>query len=76
MPRSGRRLRGWVLRLVLNRPAAITLGVLLALPSIWLMSVRYAWENALTSGIGLVLGATGIALLLAGLGGRRGDWVE
>jgi hypothetical protein len=36
----------------------------------------YSWENAFTDGAGLVAGATGVALVLAGLGGRRGDWVD
>jgi hypothetical protein len=29
-----------------------------------------------TDGFGLVIGATGVAFLLAGIGGRRPDWIE
>jgi hypothetical protein len=61
---------------VLSRPLAIGAGILLAAPALWLLIGDYRWENAATDGAGLVAGATGIALVLAGLGGRRGDWVE
>lgn len=62
--------------MVLNRPAAIGAGLLLAAPALWLLAGDYRWENAFTDGAGLVAGATGIALVLAGLGGRRPDWVD
>ncbi len=67
-------MRGWVLRLVLNRAAAIAFGVVLLAPAVWLFAADYRWESAATDGIGLVLGSTGIALLAAGVGGRRPDW--
>lgn len=73
---KGRRLRGWIIRLALNRPVAIGAGILLAAPALWLVVGDYSWENAFTDGAGLVAGATGVALVLAGLGGRRGDWIE
>jgi len=71
-----KRIRGFLLRLVLKRRAAIVLGLLLIAPSAWLLAEDFAWESALTDGLGLVVGATGVALLVAGLGGRRPDWVE
>lgn len=71
-----KRLRGSVLRLVLKRPAAITLGIILLAPSAWLLVQDCPWESPATDGIGLIAGATGVAFLLAGIGGRRPDWIE
>ena len=71
-----KRLRGSLLRFVLKRPAAITLGVLLVVPSLSLLVQDLPWETPATDGLGLVLGATGVAFLLAGIGGRRPDWIE
>lgn len=71
-----KRLRGWLLRLVLKRTAAVMVGGFLLAPAVWLLVADLSWENGATDGFGLVLGASGAALILAGLGGRRGDWVE
>jgi hypothetical protein len=71
-----KRLRGSVLRFALKRPAAITLGLIFLVPSAWLWIQDLPWENPSTDGIGLILGATGVAFLLAGIGGRRPDWIE
>jgi hypothetical protein len=76
MSRTGRRLRGRLLRLVLNRTVSIGLGVLLVGPSLWMLGRDYRWETPVTDGVGLIVGATGAALLLAGIGGRRSDWVD
>ena len=76
MPRPLRRTRGALLRLVLRRPVALTLGLALLLPALWLGVADYRWETAATDGGALVVGATGAALLAAGLSGRRGDWIE
>ena len=73
---SLKRLRGFVLRLVLKRPAAITIGIVLMTPSLWLLMQDLPWETPVTDGLGLVMGATGVALLLTGLGGRRPDWID
>ena len=75
MPR-GRRLRGLLIRLVLNRPLAILAGLTLAAPGVLLMLRDYEWESAITDGLALVVLATGIALAWAGLSGRQPDWVE
>ncbi len=71
-----KRLRGSLLRFVLKRPAAITLGVVLMAPSLWLLMQELPWETPATDGLGLVLGATGVAFLLTGIGGRRPDWID
>jgi polyferredoxin len=76
MGRGGRRLRGWLIRLVLNRTASVLLGLALLAPAVWLWSGNHPWESPVTDGLGLVLGATGAALLFAGIGGRRPDWIE
>jgi hypothetical protein len=62
--------------LALNRTLSIVLGVLLLAPAAWLWIGDYRWESAATDGLGLVLGATGTALLFAGIGGRRPDWID
>lgn len=71
-----KRLRGSLLRVVLKRPAAITLGIILLAPSAWLLAQDLPWESPTTDGIGLIAGATGAAFLLAGIGGRRPDWID
>ena len=71
-----RRLRGRLLRLVLNRPVAIIAGALIAAPGALLMANDYSWESWMTDGLGLVAFATGVALAWAGLTGRRSDWTD
>jgi hypothetical protein len=71
-----KRLRGSLLRLVLQRPAAITLGLVLLAPAAWLLIQDFSWETPVTDGLGLVFGATGAAFLLAGIGGRKADWID
>ena len=71
-----KRLRGWLLRLVLNRALATVLGSSLLIPAAWLVLQDLPWETSTTDGLGLIAGATGAALLLAGIGGRRPDWLE
>ena len=73
MPRA-RRLRGALLRLVLNRPLAIVVGALIASPGVLLMSRDYTWESGVTDGLALIAVATGIALIWAGMTGRKADW--
>ena len=76
VPTLIRRLRGSLLRLVFNRPAAFAVGFACAGGAGWLAAIDAPWESWLSDGVGLVAGATGAALILAALGGRRPDWVE
>lgn len=71
-----RRLRGALLRLAFNRPAAFVAGLACSGCAVWLAAIDAAWESWASDGLGLVAGATGAALILAALGGRRPDWVE
>ena len=71
-----RRARGVLLRLVLARGMAVVCGTTLLAPAAWLFVGDYVWESWLSDGLGLVFGATGTALVLVGLGGRRPDWID
>ena len=73
---SLKRARGWLLRLVLKRTIVIMLGMMHSLPAAWLWWGDYSWEAWYTESLALMCGATGIALILAGIGGRRPDWIE
>jgi len=55
---------------------AVICGTMLLAPAVWLFVGDYAWESWLSDGLGLVLGATGTALVLVGLSGRRPDWID
>lgn len=70
----GRRLRGLLLRLVLNRPVAIAAGAAVASPALLLLVNDYSWETGATDGLVLVALATGVALVWAGVSGRKPDW--
>jgi hypothetical protein len=72
---SLRRLRGGLLRFIRRRPAAISVGLLLVVPSAWIeLSGRASswWMD----GAALVAGATGAALVWTALAGATPDWVE
>jgi hypothetical protein len=75
MPRP-RRLRGLLLRLVLNRPAALVAGAVIAAPGLMLLVRDYVWESGVTDGLALISVATGFALAWAGASGRKPDWIE
>ena len=70
-----RRARGMILRIVRRRPLAIVAGAALAASAAWLEfgGGSGAWW---LDGLGLVVGATGVALLWTGLTGARPDWIE
>ncbi len=70
------RLRGALLRIALKRRLAVGLGVLVAAPGLALLLTDQPWESGLTDGLSFVLLATGAALVAAGVGGRRPDWME
>jgi hypothetical protein len=69
-----RRARGVLLRIVRRRPLAIVVGVALAGPAAW-FEVRGGSGTWWLDGLGLVVGATGVALIWTGLTGPRPDWV-
>ena len=71
-----RRVRGALLRLAFQRRAAFAVGCILAGGSLWLMAGDYPWESWVSDGLGLVCGASGVALLTISLSGRRPDWIE
>lgn len=71
-----RRLRGMLLRVVLNRPRAMLIGAAVMAPAVWLLIQDYAWESGVTDGLALLALATGGALAWTGLTGRQPDWVD
>ena len=71
-----RRVRGILLRLVGNRPAAMIAGAALGVPAIWLLARDYAWESGLSDGVVMLSLATGAALVWNGVSGRRPDWLD
>jgi hypothetical protein len=71
-----RRARGFLLRLAFRRVTAVVAGLALVLPSAWLIVGDFRWESGVTDGLALICGATGVALLFIGLGGRSPDWVD
>jgi len=70
-----RRIRGAFLRFVRRRPAAITAGLLLVIPSAW---IEFSGRSSSwwIEGMALVVGATGLALVWTGITGPSPDWVE
>lgn len=76
MSRPARRVRGVILRAVLNGKVAVLLGSACLAPAVWLQLTDHRWEAWWTDGLALVCGATGLALILAGFGGRRVDWID
>ena len=71
-----RRTRGVLLRLALSRTPALVVGLLLLVPATVIAVADYGWESWLTDGLGLIGGATGAALVVTGLTGRRPDWID
>lgn len=70
-----RRARGVILRIVRRRPLAIAVGAALAGPAAWL-EVGGRSGPWWLDGLGLLLGATGAALIWTGLTGSRPDWID
>ena len=71
-----RRTRGWLLRLAVGRWGSALAGGVLTMAFVTLRAVDFAWESWLSDGVGMLLGATGLALLLVAAGGRRPDWID
>ena len=70
-----RRVRGLLLRLARRRRLAIAVGVMCAAPAAWL-EFNGGFGAWWLDGLGLVVGATGVALLWTGLTGARPDWID
>lgn len=70
-----RRARGALLRLVRRRRLSTAVGLVLAAPAAWVefSGGDFAWW---VQGLALIGGATGIALLWAGLAGLGPDWID
>ena len=68
-----KRPRGTVLRVAARPPVAVLAGLALFVPALAAALVDYRWESWITDGLSLILGGTGAALLLAGLGGTLSD---
>ena len=70
-----RRARGVILRLVRRRRLVVGVGAAMAAPALWLelSGGSGVWW---LDGLGLILLATGAALIWAGITGPRPDWVE
>ena len=71
-----RRTRGMLLRLAMRRTPALVAGLVLLVPATVIAVGDYGWESWLTDGLGLIGGATGAALGVTGLTGRRADWID
>ena len=70
-----RKVRGGLLRFVRHRSAAILIGLSLAIPSAWVQLSGRA-DIWWLQGLSLVAGATGIAILWAGIVGLGPDWID
>lgn len=71
-----RRMRGFLLRLAFRRQLAFVVGTVSIGIAVWLALREYAWESALSDGFAMIIGATGVALVLMAIGGRQPDWEE
>ncbi len=71
-----RHARGALLRFAFSRRHALAAGLVLSGPAGWLTIADYAWESWMSDGLALVLGATGVALMVIAVGGRRPDWID
>ena len=71
-----RRARGTLLRLAQSRAAAGVVGTVLVSSAVGLFMVDLSWESWVSDGLGLVLGGTGVALVMTAISGRRPDWIE
>ena len=70
------RLRGKVLRVAQRRVVAVASGSALIAGAFFVGRLSLLGDGTVEQGLVLVLGATGVALVLAGFGGRRPDWID
>jgi hypothetical protein len=70
-----RRGRGLLLRFVRRRRLAAVAGLALVAPAAWI-ELGGAGEAWWMSGVALVLGATGVALLWTGIAGLPPDYID
>ncbi len=73
---GSRRLRGFVLRLAYRQKLALVFGMICLAGAFWLSTSDYSWEGPFFSGFGMIVGATGMALVFMALSGRQPDWEE
>ena len=73
---GSRRLRGLVLRLAYHQKISLMCGVVCLAVAFWLATNDYSWEGSFSSGFGMIIGATGMALGFMALSGRQPDWEE
>lgn len=71
-----RRLRGLLLRIAYHRTFALVSGAVCLVGAFWLAVNDYSWEGSFSSGFGMIIGATGMALVFMALSGRQSDWEE
>lgn len=72
----GRRFRGALLRLVLNRFLSAFLGAALMAPAAWMFVADLPWESGFSDGVALLAFATGCALVWTAAVGRQPDWID
>jgi hypothetical protein len=70
-----RRGRGWLLRFVRRRPLAVATGLALLAPAVWIEFASAA-DSWWISGLALVFGATGAALVWTGVAGLPPDFID
>jgi hypothetical protein len=62
-----------LLRLVRRRGLALSVGIILAAPAVWLEFHSNGWW---VDGVSLILAGTGIALIWTAITGVKPDWID
>jgi hypothetical protein len=55
---------------------ALCAGTCFLSAAVWISWGEYHWEDSLSDGLSMLMGATGVALILMAIGGRQSDWQE
>ena len=71
-----RRARGVLLRAAQARRSGVLIGSLLVVASVVLATGDFGWESWVSDGLGLVVGGSGTAFMIATLSGRQPDWID